>query len=74
MQVCVPGFGEGRKIIHDPLAEIPFVGREIERRVERFTKDILYLFAVHDSHPFAPWVGARSLDNVIYLMYIVWRI
>ena len=72
--VCLPSFGEGRKIIHDPLAEIPFVGREIERRVERFTKDILDLFAVHDSHPFAPRVGARPLDNIIYLMYIVWRI
>ena len=65
-QSCVPSFGKCRKIIHDPLAEIPFFGREIERRVERFTKDVLDLFAVHDAHPFAPRVQARSLHNIFH--------
>lgn len=47
--------------VHDPSAEFPLFVVELYGHVEWVAEHVLYLVAVHDSHPFAPQVTAGSL-------------
>lgn len=59
----LPCFGESGKVLHDPSAQLSFGCRVVPRHVERMTKDVLDLIGVHDTHPLAPRVCARSLSH-----------
>lgn len=59
----LPSEGESGEGLHDMGGQISLPRMVLQRHIQRLSKHVLHLVAMHNAHPLAPEAGAGALES-----------